>query len=85
MGNLTANLTGSGYLVPDLGSSTTVQVASSRALTQADSGKVLECTAGSITLTMPAGLSNFGCSVIPISSSTRIRSMPPSNRSACKH
>jgi hypothetical protein len=44
----------------------TTQVASSRALTSDDNGQTLECTAGSITLTVPAGLDrNFGCAIIP--------------------
>lgn len=42
-----------------------VPVASSRALTAADNGMVLECTA-TVTLTVPAGLPNgFACAVIP--------------------
>ncbi len=44
----------------------TVQVGSSRNLTAADNGLTLECTASSVTLTVPAGLgANFGCAVIP--------------------
>jgi hypothetical protein len=40
-------------------------VATSRALTAADDGATLECTA-TVTLTVPAGLpANFGCAVIP--------------------
>lgn len=43
----------------------TTAVASSRALTDADNGKTLECTA-TVTLTVPTGLmSNFGCAIIP--------------------
>lgn len=39
-------------------------VATSRALTQADNGMWLECTA-TVTLTVPVGLIGFSCSVIP--------------------
>jgi hypothetical protein len=43
-----------------------VQVSASRSLTAADNGATLECTAITITLTVPAGLAaNFGCAVIP--------------------
>lgn len=43
----------------------TTAVATSRALTDADNGKTLECTA-TVTLTVPPGLmSNFGCAIIP--------------------
>lgn len=43
----------------------TTAVASSRALTDADNGKTLECT-GTVTLTVPTGLmTNFGCAIIP--------------------
>ena len=45
--------------------STTVAVGSSRALTNADNGKTLECTA-TVTLTVPIGLvAHFGCAIIP--------------------
>lgn len=46
-------------------STSVLLVNSSRALTNADDGMVLECT-GTLTLTVPAGLRDgFGCSVIP--------------------
>ncbi len=53
----------------------TVAVAASRALTAADSGKVLECTAADLTLTVPAGLpATFGCRVIPNGTTSIARS-----------
>lgn len=42
----------------------TIQVTTSRALTQADNGLTLDCTTSGLTLTMPAGLVNFGCAII---------------------
>lgn len=46
--------------------SETVAVPSSRALTDADNGKTLECTAADLTLTVPISLgAHFGAAVIP--------------------
>lgn len=43
-----------------------VAVAASRALTAADWGKTLDCTAGAISLTVPVGLPvDFECRIIP--------------------
>ena len=51
---------------PVSGDGVPVLVASSRALTTADNGRVLECTAGGLTLTVPAGLGDgFAVVVIP--------------------
>lgn len=48
-----------------------VSVATSRALTAADDGCVIECTAGGLTITVPAGLpTNFGCVVVPNGTTT---------------
>ena len=45
---------------------TTVAVTESRALTALDDGKILDCTAAGVTLTIPRTLPrNFGCLVIP--------------------
>lgn len=41
-----------------------IAVAASRTLTQADNGCTLDCAA-SVVLTIPPGLSNFGCAVRP--------------------
>lgn len=47
------------------GGGNTTTVATSRALTAADNGATLECTA-TVSLTVPAGLpANFGCAVMP--------------------
>jgi hypothetical protein len=48
------------------GASATIAVGASRPLTAADNGLTLECTAATLTLSVPAGLgANFGCAVIP--------------------
>lgn len=54
-----------GRSIVDLSSSTTL-VAASRGLTAEDDGKVLECAADGIVLTVPTGLpAGFRCDVIP--------------------
>lgn len=47
------------------GSVGTTLISASRALTQADNGKTLQFTAPNLTVTIPAGLANFGFAVIP--------------------
>lgn len=44
--------------------SRTIQVSESRDLNQSDNGQTLDCTEPDLTLTVPAGLVNFGCAII---------------------
>lgn len=44
-------------------------VSTSRSLLDSDNGLTLECTAA-VTLTIPAGLNNFGCAIIPFGTLT---------------
>lgn len=65
-----------GSLVSEAGNSLSgvITVATSRALTAADNGATLECTA-TVTLTVPEGLpAGFGCAVIPSGTTSVARS-----------
>lgn len=52
------------YVCTDATEGQLALVSNSRTLTAADNGLTLECTA-TVTLTVPVGLANFGCAIIP--------------------